>query len=71
MGLGPSGLFGLSLLVTSATDVTLLLGILPQRVHRHTAGVLFAHICANLPTEPLHIAALHLPICVDIPIEAT
>jgi len=70
-GLGPSGLFGLLLRVTSATDVTLPLGILHQEVHRHIAGVVLAHICANLPTEPLHIAALHLPLCVYIPTEAT
>jgi len=69
-GLGPSGLFGLLLLVTSATDVTLPLGILHQEVHRHVAGVAFAHMCANLPTEPLHIAALNLPLRVDIPTEA-
>jgi len=70
-GLGPSGLFGLLLLVTSATDVTLPLGISHKEVHRHITGVVFAHICATLPTEPLHIRALHLPLCVYIPTEAT
>jgi len=70
-GLGPSSLFGKLLLVTTATDVTLPLGILHQEVHRHMSGVVFAHICANLPTEPLHIAALHLALRVYIPTEAT
>ena len=32
---------------------------------------MFAHICASLPTEHLHIGALHVPLCVDIPTEAT
>jgi len=70
-GLGPSGLFGLFLLVTSATDVTLPLGIFHQNVHRHIAGVVLAHICVSLSTDPLHIAALHLFLCVDIPTDAT
>jgi len=70
-GLGPSGLFGLLLLMTSATDVTPPLGTLHQNVHRRIGGAEFAHICANLPTEHLHISAFQLPLCVNIPTNAT
>jgi len=69
--LRPSGLFGLLFFVKSATDVTLPLGREYRKVHRHIAGVVFAHICANLSTEPLHGAALHVALCVDIPTAET
>jgi len=59
-GLGPSGLCILFFLVVSTTDVPLPLGILHQQVHWQETGIMLAHIGANLPTKPLHIATSHL-----------
>jgi len=69
-GFGPSVLFILLFLEASTTDVPLPLGILHKQVHWHVGGIMFAHIGANLPTKPLHIAAVHLSFRVNVTTQA-
>jgi len=70
-GLGPSVLLISLFLVASTTDVTFSLGPLHQYVHWHIRGVMFAHICANLPAQSLHKATFHLSFRVNITTQAT
>jgi len=70
-GLGPSVLFILLFLEAPSTDVLLPLGILHQQVHWHVGGIMFAHIGANLLTQPLHIATFHLSFRVSVTTQAT